>query len=525
MNSPEPSLTSFGLPERPTNPTAKGSAYLSGAQGLLIVLGYALNVVLARYLLLAEGEYGLWMTLTTVLLWVELAVQTGAPQTLTKAVSEDPRQLPAAMRTIWRVLVPASVVVAAVFAALVPVISLTCFRDRRLMVLLWVAAVDIPLVAVLTGARRSLEGLHAFGLSAAVLVIYAAARVVLILGLVWGSGHLVGAAIGKAAASAVGVVAAMTWLHRFRRRLPPAPEPPPMLSGHLIRFGLPMLALGLTISFLQNVGFWSVKAVLDRLAARSARADAGVAAAYKEMVDQFGAAYVLARVPILLCAGIGSAVFASMSWAVGRGDAERARSVGRESLRLYLVVATPMCLALAVAPGALMGVLFGPRFAQGGPALALLAVAAWLFGVMGLSTTMVTAEGRPRRVLVVVAVMLPAALAATALAVYRWTLVGGGVAQVAVAGLGAVVVSVQAWRLVGPIVPWRTARRVGIGTALGTLAALLVPLPAGPVQLARMAIALGVLALVVLALGEIRRSDLHIVRDVLTAGRRKGRGA
>jgi O-antigen/teichoic acid export membrane protein len=177
------------------------------------------------------------------------------------------------------------------------------------------------------------------------------------------------------------------------------------LSGVVIGFvllartvGLPRLAL-IPRSW-ANLAARSVPfAVQDTFGVMLARVDALLLSviATQAAVGRYGAAYRLFESTLLIGFAL-SGAFAAMFTYLGRDTEPRLGAMFQRSIKLALVLLTPIAVAFAVLAGPICRLVYGPDFVSAGTPLRILAPAVVLMGVVGLSNSLLLSRENPRRI-------------------------------------------------------------------------------------------------------------------------------
>jgi O-antigen/teichoic acid export membrane protein len=239
----------------------------------------------------------------------------------------------------------------------------------------------------------------------------------------------------------------------------------------------------------------------------------------------YGAAKNVAVIPYQLILSITFVVFPLVSRSTFEADQERTRTYIRETLRFTLLLTVWFALVLYLAGEPLLALLFGKAYAAAAPALGLLLASTVLFSLHVVGGTVITGAGRPGVSLVLGAIAATGSAlgvgAAVALAPgFDEALVAAAAALAGTTALAAVLPLGWLRHAFGPVVPWATFARVALAAGAVGLAHVLLDLHGRPALLA--AVAVGGLGypLLLLAAGEVRRSDLQRLARMLPG--RKG---
>jgi O-antigen/teichoic acid export membrane protein len=96
-------------------------------------------------------------------------------------------------------------------------------------------------------------------------------------------------------------------------------------------------------------------------------------------------------------------IFPLVSRATFAEDRETTRAYVTQTLRLALILASGMGVALAARPETLLAITFGPAYLEGARALPVLVVGECCLALLGVTCSILNAAGRPRVALVLMA--------------------------------------------------------------------------------------------------------------------------
>jgi O-antigen/teichoic acid export membrane protein len=461
--------------------------------------GFIAQVAVARLLL--PAAYGSFAVALSVLVWVEPLVSGGLTLALAQSVSADRRRLPDAVRWVKRIFIPYAVVVWAAYSGASGLMA-SALGDSRLTVLLLVAGLELPSIALLAASRELLMGVGASGRQAAAISAYAVLRASCIVALAAISESAIGALAGNALAALAAAVIAVILL---RPSIPGSIQPTlpaffaDSLPASVLRSGVPTLLLVLLTQLALTIDLWTVKRVV----------------AEPLVVGWYAAGRSFAFIPYMLATGLNLALFPAVCAELGRGDRVRALSLTREAVRVLIVCLVPLCAIVLPTASPLARLLFSEQFADAALPIRVLTIGLSCFSIIGTLQAVLIADGRS-----LFNCIFAGALSVTALVLCRelvpaYGLAGAAWATTLTGAAGASLLGVYVgWRL-GAIVPVATALRVTAASALLYVLAS-VWYVEGLWLIGQYTVFAGVYALLLLAFGEITRGDLNLVRAVAT---------
>lgn len=421
-------------------PAAQGVILLSIAMAATVLGGFVFHVVAARWLLTAD--YGRLVLVLSIITWAETfhgAALSGAA----KALSEDHRRLHAALTVATKWFLPSGLIAGLILCGSAPLIA-NGLADRALLWLLVLAAVEIPLTALLRMTIRFSGAMRRYTMSVAISITYALGRTafgcaLIIVGL-GALGGVAGQVIGSALAAGLGIYLLM----RAHRRLPRV-DYTPMLSRSL-SWAVYSTVYSISLATLVAMDMWCVKAVIPD------DVQAGL----------YGAAFALARTPKFLFQAVGGAVFPRVSQALAQGREKLAASVTGEAFRTLIIMLVPLCLLVGESSTEIIVFLFSERYAAAGIPLAILIGAISVFAFLQLNLSLIEAADRPRLRMIFAIGLVPVGLALNLILIPPYGLNGAAAATLITMSVGVIASMPQVLRYTGARMPIATLVRCSI---------------------------------------------------------------
>ena len=350
---------------------SRGTIALVFTQGMYFVLGYFVVVLLAREL--GPAAYGTYGVIMSVLVWLEQSARRAVPSAATKLIAEKPGALGeiAATSLALNLLLHA-----ALFAALwlmAPWLE-TWFQIENGTYLFRLAALDLPLYGIYTALQGIYQGqlrFYRLGLSD---VIYASAKLLGVMLIVWLGVSIEAALIVNVATTVVELA------FLFTRTV--------IVRSAKLRLHAPAilaLAAPLVLYSIANelaIDVWLLKAFTPTTEAA--------------VVGIYVAALNIARVPSFALATIARVLLPSVARAVATNDSDLVRHYVTQALRFFLILYLPICLVLFAAPDTLMQLIYSRSYSGGGHILVLLLIAQGLVGIAEILASALIAAGQVR---------------------------------------------------------------------------------------------------------------------------------
>lgn len=468
--------------EHAVTEAGRGTVQMLVARVFLLLSGFGVSIILARAL--GPAEFGIYGVVMSFLVWFERIIGGGIPRGTTTLLSRSPGDRPVieqSTRVLLAVLTLPVFVIAWVFApALAGFLEIPGGAG-----IIRVAALNLPIMAVFFAYESILSGLRMFGAQSLLQIIQSAAK---LLGIVL----LLVVGVSVMNAFVVHVVATAITVAWAALRFPGAAAKPSMpVMKELLQLALPLGGYLLALLVLMNLSLWQLQA--------TARHD-------PEDVGFYVAGLNLTRIMMMVPSAVSSVLYASLIWALSSSRHALATQYVQGAVRFALILIVPACVLLAVDSGPIMGLLFGPSFAEGGRILAVLGIAFGMVAILDVLLNALMASGGLRLSAWVLVALIPVLFAANSYGIPRAGAVGAAAASAGVLTIGAIVSLYLIYRRIGAPASKQTVLRVaGAGAAVGVVASFV---PAEGLWLVLKLGILGILYLVLLwMMGELTAAD------------------
>lgn len=462
--------------------TARGTVITVASSLWAGIAGFALVVYLARAL--GPENFGIWALVLSIITWSEHASFSLWTRSVPKFVSAAGEK--------WRE-VANSALVGGLFwftawcgllLILAPLIA-ESLGESLLTAYLRLFALDLPVFGAGVLLLSVLAGREKYNISAGGSVLYWAAKLVFMCGLVAAGLGIRGAIIGSIAASVIG----LCWAWRYSGVRIAKPTFP---LRQLIAFSIPVMLAAVLFKLLQTVDLWMVKGLLND----------------NVLAGQYGVAIGVIQTGIMLAVALNVTVLPAVSREISENREESVQNTVRQAYRFLFVVMGLLVAIMAAASTPIITLVFSEQYAEAGIPAAILTGGALALSILGIGQTILIAASRPTWALWAMLPLVPLDIALNVLLIPRYQLVGAALATTITALIGACVLAVLVWIelkvVLQPLMLARVAAAAaityGIGTAL-SFEGPLVLLQCATVSLAYVAILFG--------LGELKRKDLE----------------
>ena len=466
----------------------RGTAFHGAAQGVSLIAGYVVAVVLGREL--GPELYGVYGVVISVLVAVELVGRLGIPQATAKLVAEVREERRPLERTSITLTAITFLAIGAAFFAAAPLLA-RAWAVADGAYLFRLAALDIPFYGMFFCRQHILNGQRRFGSEGLGVSLYGTSKALGVLALL-----LVGVTVERALI--VNALASVLGCAYFVTRLSPQKFRPALAeAGPILRLAAPIALFILGAQLLQNLDLWFLKWI--------GRGIGG------DTVGHYVAATNLARLPGVAHFVMMAVLIPTVSRAHSAGDGETVARLVRGAVRFLVLVLLPACAFLAVRSGPLMELVFSGAYAQGAGIQAILVVRYGLLGVLLMTfCSVLIALGQPGRAALLVLLLVPLAAGLNAVLIGARGAEGAAVAALLTALAGTLLSGRLLRRRLGPLVDGGTLARSALATAL--LAGVLSLWSPPPVLIVvELLVAVPALATLLVVLGALTRAELALL--------------
>lgn len=461
------------------------------AEALIFPTGLVTSAFLTRNLG-AEG-YGLFSLAAMLVAWIEWTLAALFTKPTIRSVRLAADWKPLGTR-ILHLDLAAGVSAMAALWLFAPALA-EVLNAPRLAGPLRLFAVDIPIFTYVAVHRSMLTGLGAFGLRATAVATRWMARLVLILLLVGAGLSVTGAILASIGASLAELVVA----RRYDRA--PLLAWPRVSTQPFLAYAWPLFLAALATHVYKEIDLFALKALGGTLA------ETGF----------YAGARNLSIVTSVFTAAFSPLLLATLSRLMRDGDTEHARDMGRDSVRLILLL-VPFAALVAGAPGEIVRLVLGDGFAPAGPLLAWLIFAGLAGALVAVGNTILIAGSRPRWALALALPLVPLAILGHLYAIPRWGPIGAaGVTTLTgcLGGAASLAAVHRAWSILPPAAS--VARSAGLALAAYLVASTWAT-PGWTVVLKLAAVSTAI-PLVFLVMGEFTPRERSLGRSLLSLDR------
>jgi len=483
----------------------RGALFIGFAKAFFMLSGFLQRWLLTHFV--GPAEYGAFALVNGVVSTVNNAIVQGTIQWVSKFTAEDDARADAVKRAGLRQQAFVGGGVALAFLLAAPLIAR--FENAPDYVPWFRLVAAIPLVyAFYSVFVGSANGQRRFRLQASFDVGFSTAKTILLLG-----GAVIGRGLGHSVTGAfLGFIAAAVLILVVSAVVVGPPRGPERFPARrLFLFTVGVAAYTLLINLALNYDLMLLRRYAGAAVA-ARRADA--------LAGNYEALRNVALLPYQALLVVTFVVFPLVSRSTFSDDREATRVYISQTLRYALMIGAAMAVVLAARPLTILHILYQPSYAEGAPALPVLAAAVVGLALLSVSGSIINASGSPRVAAGLVAAAMAAGTAAAVTLVPR--AVPGPQMLVAVAasnafgvavGLGLALAYLRRRFGAGP--PLATVARVALAAAAAVVAGHLVPGTGKIMGLLALAVVGVVFIAALLLLRELGPADTAKLRRIL----------
>ncbi len=418
-------------------------------QIVFVLSGYIVNIMLSRHL--GVEQYGIFGVVTSVLVWVELSVIVGIPTAMQKFIGEDQTHAYTLRKVAFGMQLKYSIVIFILFFLSAGVLA-DLLNDHNLAFYLRVASINIVLYALYRLFINVHNGMKNFGKQTLASIVYAVGKMAGIFLLVWQGMAVVGALIGNAIGTVLGLCSAIFLKADVK------PSELKFEKTKIIRYAAPIILFTLLINLFLSLDLWFVQAVLDSTSA-----------------GYYVAASSIAKAPYFLFLALSFTLLPSLAKAKKENDKPRVQQLIWQSTRI-LLVSMSLIVALVISSAAeVIELLFTDLYAPAAVILQILICGLSFLTVFLVFTTMLNVDDRPSSSMWICAAVVALNVAMNLWLVPKHGIVGAAWATTISTFAGMLWAGLAVYRKFAVTLSLRSIMRIFIAATVAFLFGKLVP--------------------------------------------------
>jgi O-antigen/teichoic acid export membrane protein len=471
----------------PARDTLVGTLRVFLADMMILPTGLLTTAYLTRRL--GPEGYGLFILAATLVAWVEWSVAALFSRTTIKFVSEAQDWRPVGAAVVWLHLLTSTGAALLLVLLAGPLAAL--LHEPHLAGYLRLFSLDIPLFSLAQAHRNILVGIGGFRERALASAGRWISRLLVIVLLVQLGFSVSGAILGSIAASLVELVIGRIYVR------PALWRPAGFSVRPLWGYAVPLLLAAVSLRLFDKLDLISLKAL----------------GASAEQAGIYGAAQSLSLVPGIFALSFSPLLLSTLTRLLLRGEAEAARKMGRDAMRL-VVGLLPFAGLVAGAAPEIVRLIFGQRFLSAAPLLALLLFGAVALMMVSVASAILIGAGKPGWTVALAGPLVPLALTGCFFFIPVWGPRGAALATALTAAAGALASILAVKRLWGILPSATTLLRSFLLSTLAYISAALWPAP-GILLLVKLPAISLLICVAYFVLGEFSAAEMDLIRSIL----------
>ena len=474
---------------------SKGTLYLTIANVIFLLCGYAIHLGLGRYL--GPASYGTFGVVLTLMNTVTLVLTSGFPDAASKYIAEDNAKLSSIIRSSRTIQAVLSIPLFALYFGLAGTIA-NALHDPGLTRYIRISALAIPLYALYqVYSSGYLNGLRRFGQQAKVLILSSLVRVGVAFGLIYLLElGIEGAILGYLAAAALGLILA-------RQFLGSVPKDSATFEWRkLISFGVPAMLFAITLFLMMSIDLFAVKAIC--------RSD--------NATGYYTAATTIAKAPYYILGGLPLTLLPVISMSTSMNNRGLTTIYISQSIRYMLILVVPCTFLISATSGDLFSLIYTSGYVEAAKPLELLVFGIAFLTVFLVLSQIIIASGKPRVAFGIALTSLAIDITLNITLIPRYGLVGAAWATTLTALVGMIAAALYVFRRFKTLVSAKSFIKICLAALAVYVVALKLPIPSVSLPF----VYVGLLAIyfaLLLLMREIGKKDFETLKQIIPTAR------
>ena len=388
------------------NNPVQGTILLITAQGILLLSGLTVHLFLARKL--GPSTYGTFGVIISLLLWIEIVINSAVPTAIKKYISENESQTFSIFKKGLRIQIIFSLSVFVIFVLASRIIALI-LKDSTLTKYLFIAAIDIPIYGACFTYLAVLNARRRFKIQMIGSSVYGLGRLGIIWLLVSLNFSLYGALIGNILGSLLALIVGIIFINSmFSKEKFPLSN---FESSKIINFAKPYAVLGIIYQLIMCIDILCIKSLLQN----------------PSLTGFYTSARTISRMPAFLILGLTYTAFPFIVRHVTQQDKEKTRIYLERSIRFFFIVMIPIIFLVTGTSRQLIELIFGSQYIPAHTPLRILVIAHSAFALFSLLLICLLAESKLGKLIKIVIIILTIDLALNIILIPRLGMIGAAI--------------------------------------------------------------------------------------------------
>jgi stage V sporulation protein B len=348
------------------NSHKRGFIYLTITNILFIIVGYFINIFLARRL--GPSDYGVYGVLTSLMTALNILQVSGVPQSVSKFIAEKKENADAILSSGFKLQLVATLGIGFLLYIASDLVA-SIFNDSAFVNYSKLMALIFPVYGIFALYTGYYNGLHNFKRQALLNALYIMSKLILVIGLTIFYG-IYGIIIGFVISPFIAL------LGGFKR---------PNLSDYfpykkIILYSLPLVVFACLSTLQITLDIFFLKAIAHNPA----------------QTGYYAAAQNIAIVPYFALSAIGVVLMPNISRLVSSNRLKEAENIISNSFRYLLFLLIPTTLIIGISAPALLNILFGNKYLPAISPLRILLVGYILLTIFSMMANILNGAGRAK---------------------------------------------------------------------------------------------------------------------------------
>ena len=358
--------------------------YLITSQFLFVITGYLIYVGLAR--MLSEESFGVYGVVIGVFTVINMVINLGIQQTVSKFVSEDTEHSYLIMKRLFKMIFIFSLVIMVLLFLTAPIIAYL-LNDPSLTSLIQWSGLIIFFYALFTVYIGYFNGEKAFRKQGLYTILYIFLKTAGILSFVYFGFEVFGAIIGFIVATVLSFIIAFVAIHKIneskelKERYQYVKHKLPLKK--IADFALPLMGYAVVMYLVMYLDIFFVKALSPVSIANS---NAGY----------YTAAQSLSRIPTFITNTFIIVVFPLIAASVSQNNASKSREYIRRSTRYTVAAVLPIAIAIMTTAEPLLTLFYSSKYVVAAGSLQILMFGLTFFALFTLLANIAAGSGKPK---------------------------------------------------------------------------------------------------------------------------------
>lgn len=343
----------------------KSTLLLTVSSFIFVITSYFTNLWLGRYL--GPATYGIYGVIITLMTAINLTQNSGVPQSIAKHIAENENKVDQILNSGLSIqLISTSISTIGLFLLATPIA--TFLNDPSLVQYIQASCLILPFYGIYALYLNYFNGLHSFGKQAVLGIIYAIAKMLFIIVLVYTMG-IYGAILGFILAPIAALIYGFR-LPNFKVRFFPLKP--------ILLFSMPLIGFAIMSNLMQSIDLIFVKSILNS----------------DTYTGYYTAAQNISKIPFYGVIAIASVIFPSISRSISQNNITQAKTFIYKSLRISFLILLPVTLLISATSKELTTLLYSSVYLQAAQPLSILVVGVCFVTVFTILATILSSIGK-----------------------------------------------------------------------------------------------------------------------------------